>query len=131
MSVILVATLQVRGNNEMIIELFILAISRDSSRAPLKTPDSEISDEKMSFAENMKLYGSLWCDWRFLLLVLRFEERDFPIISYSSDFLSWLVQLTPYHHLPTMASQLDFADGQGANLVSSLGNTPTHRRLKS
>ncbi|CBY07179.1 unnamed protein product [Oikopleura dioica] len=83
-------------------------ISRDSSRAPLKTPDSELSDEKPSFSENMRLYASLWCDWRFLLLVL-------------SDFLSWLVQLTPYHHLPTMASQLSFADGQGANLVSSLG----------
>lgn len=38
-----------------------------------------------------------------------------------SDFLSWLVQLTPYVHLPVMANMAQLQAGAGTSLVSYMG----------
>jgi len=43
------------------------------------------------------------------------------LTSFFSDFLSWLVQLTPYVHLPTMAKMAELESGAGTSLVSYMG----------
>jgi len=80
--------------------------SRNSSSAPLKSLDSSncSSTEYLALSE----YAYLWLDKKFLLLA-------------ASDFLSWLVQLTPYVHLPTMAKMAELESGAGTSLVSYMG----------